>query len=75
MRDFGKLPKAEQKRIGAVIDKLARTPRPRGCRKLDGPDEGYYRIRIGAYRVVYDVGDAGLRVLVIRIRHRSDVYR
>ena len=48
--------------------------RPAGCKKLVG-SEHTYRLRIGDYRVVYDIHDAMLIVLVVRIRHRRDVYR
>ncbi|MBI3466327.1 MAG: type II toxin-antitoxin system RelE/ParE family toxin [Planctomycetes bacterium] len=50
-----------------------RHPRPHGCVKLTGYDNRW-RIRIGDYRVVYEIHDAELRVLVIRAAHRKDVY-
>lgn len=49
-------------------------PRPRGCRKLRGGVNNY-RIRIGEYRIVYDIDDDALTVLILRVRHRREVYR
>ena len=61
-------------RIASAIDALADDPRPSGCKKLVG-SEHTYRIRIGDYRIVYDIHGAKLVVSVIRVRHRRDVYR
>jgi mRNA interferase RelE/StbE len=52
---------------------LADDPRPRGCEKLSGHER--YRLRQGAYRIVYEVDDQVLVVLVVKIGHRRDVYR
>jgi len=61
-------------KILAEIEALSENPRPAGCKKLVGSDHTY-RIRTGDYRVIYDLHDGELLVLVIRIRHRRDVYR
>ena len=61
-------------RIVAAIETLESDPRPAGCKKLVASDHTY-RVRIGDYRVVYDIHDATLIILVVRIRHRRDVYR
>ena len=61
-------------RIVAAIEMLESDARPSGCKKLVGSDHTY-RLRIGDYRVVYDIHDDMLIVLVVRIRHRRDVYR
>ena len=61
-------------RIVAQIASLADDPRPAGCKKLVG-SEHTYRIRIGDYRVIYEILDDVLVVLIVRIRHRRDVYR
>ncbi|MCX6879720.1 MAG: type II toxin-antitoxin system RelE/ParE family toxin [Verrucomicrobia bacterium] len=58
----------------AAIEALANDPRPVGCKKLVG-SEHTYRIRVGDYRVVYDIKREELVVFVIRVRHRRDVYR
>ena len=66
--------KKDRERIVASIRTLARDPRPVGCEKLSGaPDR--YRLRVGRYRIIYSIGDAGLLVVVVRIGHRKDVYR
>jgi mRNA interferase RelE/StbE len=52
---------------------LADNPRPQGCTKLAGGDR--YRVRHGAYRLVYSVEDQRRIVLVVKIGHRKDVYR
>ena len=61
-------------KIVATIETLKAEPRPSGCKKLVGSDHTY-PLRIGDYRVIYDIHDDALIVLVVRIRHRSDVYR
>ena len=71
-KSLAKLPRKEQLRIVAALELLSKTPRPPKCKKLD---DITYRVRVGDYRIVYDVHDDELIVLVIRIRHRKDVYR
>jgi mRNA interferase RelE/StbE len=61
-------------KIITAIEGLAGDPRPVGCKKLVG-SEHTFRIRVGDYRVIYDIKDNTLVVLVVRIRHRRDVYR
>ena len=61
-------------RIVAGIEALELDARPSGCKKLVGSDHTY-RLRVGDYRVVYNIHDDTLIVLVVRIRHRRDVYR
>lgn len=61
-------------KIVAAIETLESDPRPAGCKKLVGSDHTY-RLRIGDYRVVYDIQDDTLIILVVRIRHRRDIYR
>ena len=60
-------------RIRPVIDALADNPRPSGCTVLTV--EKRYRIRVGDFRIVYEIHDSKLLVLVVRIGHRSNVYR
>lgn len=73
-RELRGLPKDVLRRIAKAIDALADTPRPPGVKKLQGSDDTY-RIRVGDYRIVYEIRDAELRVLVVRVAHRGDVYR
>lgn len=65
--------KKDRARIIAAIHALAKDPRPSGCTKLSGADG--YRIRVGAYRVIYTIQDNRLIITVIKIGHRRDVYR
>jgi mRNA interferase RelE/StbE len=62
------------RRVIAKIEGLARQPRPRGCRKLIGTNR-LWRVRVGEYRVVYDIDDRRAIVDVVIVRHRGDVYR
>ena len=68
------LPRDLALRIDRKILSLQTDPRPPGTKKLSGEDE-IYRARVGAYRIVYQIKDDQLIVLVIRIGHRKDVYR
>jgi len=68
------LPRKEQQRVRAAIDLLAQTPRPPGCVALAG-ETSTYRVRVGDYRIVYEVHDAILLVQVVRVGHRREVYR
>jgi len=61
-------------RLFPAIERLAREPRPRGCRKIQGADN-LWRIRIGDYRVLYTIDDQARIVDILAIRHRSDAYR
>jgi mRNA interferase RelE/StbE len=65
--------KKDRQRVVRKIGQLAEDPRPPGCRKLSGRDR--YRIRQGAYRVVYAIEDERLVVYVVKVGHRRDVYR
>ncbi|WP_420174367.1 type II toxin-antitoxin system RelE family toxin [Luteococcus sp. OSA5] len=69
-----KLDKATARRLLEAIDGLAVDPCPPGCIQLKG-GRGELRIRVGDYRVVYDVQDDELVVLVLRVGHRREVYR
>ncbi len=60
-------------RIFPKIEALAKEPRPRGCRKLEG-EKYLWRIRVGDYRVVYAVYDDERRVDIVAVRHRSKAY-
>jgi mRNA interferase RelE/StbE len=62
-----------QDRVLAALEGLQREPRPVGSLKLRGT--GGYRIRVGEWRVVYDVDDVVRVVDVSRVGHRRDVYR
>lgn len=72
-RELRKLPVTLLNRIGAAIDSLASEPRLSGCKKLKGREA--YRIRVGDYRIIYEIRDEELIVTVIDIGHRGEVYR
>lgn len=63
-----------QQRIAQKLTELAQNPRQPGSEKLKGQEE-VYRIRVGQYRILYEIQDQQLIVLVIKIGHRRDVYR
>ena len=67
-------PKKTRRLVVKRIEALAEDPRPPGCEKLSGR-ANRYRVRQGAYRIVYSVEDDVLVVLVIKVGHRRDVYR
>jgi mRNA interferase RelE/StbE len=55
------------------IRDLSNQPRPPGCKKLSGRDA--WRIRVGDYRVIYEITDFELVILIVHIGHRSEVYK
>ena len=73
-KEIAALPKRDRRRVIAAIEALADDPRPEGARKLTNI-ENAYRIRVGDYRVVYQIVDNILTVFVVRVGHRKDVYR
>ena len=73
-KDFSKIPKKTADRIARAIDKLGTNPRPVSSVKLVGYDIEY-RIRVGDYRVIYQIHDSVLVVLVIEVGHRKNIYR
>lgn len=62
-----------RERITDAADTLADDPRPHGCLKMRGADS--YRIRVGDYRIVYEIHDRIVTVLVLEVGHRKDIYR
>ncbi|MBD2499948.1 type II toxin-antitoxin system RelE family toxin [Anabaena azotica] len=74
LKQLKKLSPEVQERIQAKIDELATEPRPNGVKKLKG-QENTYRIRVGDYRILYDIFDDILLVTVVDIGHRSKVYK
>jgi mRNA interferase RelE/StbE len=73
-KQFRALEKSTQTRLARQINLLADNPRPQGIKKL-AAEEDYYRVRAGDYRVVYQIRDKSLLVLIVRLGHRSEVYR
>ena len=73
-RALSALQRREQQRIRAALDLLADNPRPPTCVAMQGEDS-VFRVRVGDYRIVYEVLDAVLLVHVVRIGHRREIYR
>lgn len=73
-KDLRRIPRQAVSRIIAEVEKLAEEPLPRGSEKLSG-SERTYRIRVGDYRVVYELLRNAKIVEIQRVRHRKDVYR
>ncbi len=67
------LPRAERERLVAAIDRLSNQPHAGGA--LKGEFSGLRRLRVGSYRIVYEVQERELTVLVVRIGHRREIYR
>ena len=74
-REFDKLPGAIKGRVWRAVHALAREPRPSGAQLLAGTRRPTWRIRIGDYRVLYEVHADSLIVLVVGAGHRRGVYR
>jgi mRNA interferase RelE/StbE len=72
-KDLRRVPNDDVARLLERIRALASDPRPPGCEKLSGRER--YRVRQGAYRIVYEVQDRKLIVLVVKVAHRRDVHR
>ncbi|MFA5177577.1 MAG: type II toxin-antitoxin system RelE/ParE family toxin [Candidatus Omnitrophota bacterium] len=72
-KDLVPIPKRDVQRIMEAIQALADEPRPPQSRKLSGLEK--YRLRCGAYRVLYEIHDDVLVVCIVKVGHRKDVYR
>jgi mRNA interferase RelE/StbE len=72
-KDLRRIPRQDVARILERIDRLADDPRPAGCEKLSGLER--YRVRQGVYRIVYEIEDDRLVVMVVKVAHRREVYR
>ena len=73
-RTFRKLERPVQARLSEAIEPLKGNPKPHGSEKLKGSDS-IYRIRVGDYRVLYEIIESELVVYVIMAGHRREVYR
>ena len=72
-KDFRKIPKIEASKILNEIKELAKNPRSSKTKKLKG--EKLYRLRVGNYRVIYGIQDNLMLIFVVKLGHRSDIYR
>lgn len=72
-KQLAKINREDRDRIISTIRNLADNPRPAGCIKLSGRPA--WRIRIGAYRVIYEIHDDQLLIIIVAIGHRKEVYK
>jgi mRNA interferase RelE/StbE len=72
-KDFRSIPKQDVQKILSRIEALADDPRPPGAEKLSAQER--YRVRQGVYRIVYEIQDEQLVVVVVKVGHRRHVYR
>ncbi len=72
-KDLRVIPKSDIQKILSKIDSLAENPRGEGCIKLSSKEN--YRVRQGLYRIIYEIKDGLLVVNVVKVAHRSHVYK
>lgn len=73
-REIGKLPKTTREKIYAKLAQLGQ-PRPDGVVKLKGKLKDFYRVRVGDHRILYEIRDEKLLVIVVAVRDRREAYR
>jgi mRNA interferase RelE/StbE len=71
-RDLRRVPSRDVRRILERIASLRDDPRPAGCEKLSGQER--YRVRVGTYRILYEIIDSEITVVVVKVGHRKDGY-
>ena len=72
-RDLDRLDRAVLNRVAREVDALSVEPRPMGCRKLVN-QVNLWRVRVGDWRILYEIDDAARAVNVVAVRHRSKAY-
>ena len=72
-KELDRLPDDVVKRVLARLAQLETNPRPADVKKLKGREA--WRIRVGDYRVIYEIHDRELQILVITVGHRREIYR
>ena len=70
-KDFRNIPKKDAERILMMIHNLAHNPHPTQSKKLKGDE--LYRIRIGVYRVIYEIIDSLLVISIVKVGHRKNI--
>ncbi|MBT9149793.1 MAG: type II toxin-antitoxin system RelE family toxin [Dehalococcoidia bacterium] len=73
IKDIADLPKEYARLASEHIDRLRENPRPPGAKKLRGTTD--YSLRVGVYRILYDIDDSPRIVTVYRVKHRREAYR
>jgi mRNA interferase RelE/StbE len=74
LKQIQELPLQFRKRVTVAIDNLAINPKHPNCKKLQGFDHTW-RVRVGDYRIIYEIYDNKVQIIVIKVKHRRDVYR
>ena len=74
-RELASLSAKDRRRVASHIDELAGNPYPSGVQQLKGELKNHFRIRIGDYRVIYQIENKVLTIVIVRIGHRCEVYR
>jgi mRNA interferase RelE/StbE len=74
LREIKRIDRQDVPRIVAAVGALSANPFPAGVRKLQGT-ENTYRMRVGDYRILYEVYRGSVYIQIIRVRHRKDAYR
>lgn len=72
-KNLGKINQSDQSRIISAIHNLSHNPRPHGAGKLSG--RPVWRIRVGTYRIIYEIHDDKVLIVVVAIGHRRDIYK
>ncbi|MCP4469249.1 MAG: type II toxin-antitoxin system RelE/ParE family toxin [Gammaproteobacteria bacterium] len=72
-KDLRSIPNKDVKRILNRINSLRENPRSEGCVKLSNQEK--YRVRQGIYRIIYEIQDTELIILVVKVAHRAQVYK
>ena len=72
LKDLHNIPNKDVTRIIKCFNSLADNPRAYGCEKLSGQER--YRIRQGIYRIIYEIKDDSLIVIIVKVAHRSNAY-
>lgn len=75
VRDLKRLPSDVLRRVDRAILELRSDPRMRGSKHLRDYKHADYRIRVGDYRILFDIDDARRVIVILRVGHRKDIYR
>ncbi|MBJ7901333.1 MAG: type II toxin-antitoxin system RelE/ParE family toxin [Cyanobacteria bacterium RI_101] len=72
VKALSQLPKQDYEKVRNAIQELAKAPRSSGCKKLKGRDG--WRIRVGVYRVIYQIDDPNQSIRILNVGHRKNIY-
>ncbi|VAX37656.1 hypothetical protein MNBD_UNCLBAC01-1654 [hydrothermal vent metagenome] len=74
-KSFEKWTSVVKPRVIKSIKELLNNPRPSGVKKMQGKLQGAWRIRIGDYRLIYDIDDKAKKIILLEFGHRKNIYR